>query len=394
MELKLNTLNVKKERVYFYIMLIFSILIWALIAITIVGPIIGLLIAFFAWLGNGLLVAHLKSNCVHVDEKQLPDLFATFKDVCEKFNIPIPELYILQSQGVLNAYAMRHSGRDFVVLNSDLIDELDFRGDEIRFLLGHEIGHIKSKHIVKQIAFIPASWIPLLAPAYHRACETSCDRYGAFSVNSADGAVRALAILASGRKLIDHIDANIFSEQFSTQRGFFISWHELISSYPTLSHRVANILAIKNKQTAPTYNRNPLAYVFALFSFGGGGANGGNFMIIVAVIALLAAIAIPNLLRAKISANDALASATLRTVATASETYAKANGGYYPNSIDDLTDATPAYLNYNYCNQTISGYIYSCVFDKSGYQITATPVTAGTSGTTTLTVTTGEIIIP
>lgn len=394
MELQLNTINVKKERVYFYIMLIFSIVIWALITITIVGPIIGLFIAFFAWLGNGLLVAHLKSNCVRVDEKQLPDLFATFKDVCEKFNIPIPELYILQSQGVLNAYAMRHSGRDFVVLNSDLIEDLDFEGDEIRFFLGHEIGHIKSKHIIKQIVLIPTSWVPLLAPAYYRACETSCDRYGAFSVNNMDGAIRALTILASGRKLIDHIDINIFSKQFSSQRGFFISWYESISGYPTLCHRVANILAIKNKEMPPAYNRNPLAYIFALFSFGGGGANVGNFMIVVAVVALLAAIAIPNLLRAKISANDALAQGTLRAFAVASETYAKANVGYYPNSINDLTNATPAYLNRDYCDQNISGYIYTCIFDESGYQITATPVTVGTSGTTTFTITTGGIMNP
>ena len=42
-----------------------------------------------------------------------------------------------------------------------------------------------------------------------------------------------------------------------------------------------------------------------------------EIMIVVAIIALLAAIAIPNLLRAKISANDALAKSTLRSLSTA-----------------------------------------------------------------------------
>jgi len=47
-------------------------------------------------------------------------------------------------------------------------------------------------------------------------------------------------------------------------------------------------------------------------------------MIVVAIIALLAAIAIPNLLRAKISANDALAQSTLRALSTVAETYVTA----------------------------------------------------------------------
>ena len=52
-----------------------------------------------------------------------------------------------------------------------------------------------------------------------------------------------------------------------------------------------------------------------------------EIMIVVAIIALLAAIAIPNLLRAKISANDALAKSTLRSLSTSSEMFATANTG-------------------------------------------------------------------
>ena len=65
-----------------------------------------------------------------------------------------------------------------------------------------------------------------------------------------------------------------------------------------------------------------------------------EIMIVVAIIALLAAIAIPNLLRARISANDALAQATLRTLSTASETFATANNGNYPGNESSLTGAT------------------------------------------------------
>ncbi len=119
-----------------------------------------------------------------------------------------------------------------------------------------------------------------------------------------------------------------------------------------------------------------------------------EIMIVVAIIALLAAIAIPNLLRAKISANDALAKATLRAVSTATESYATANSGNYPGNETSLTGASPAYLNKSYCGQTISGYVFACTFTSPTYSITATPVTVGTSGTTTYTISTGGVLTP
>ena len=118
-----------------------------------------------------------------------------------------------------------------------------------------------------------------------------------------------------------------------------------------------------------------------------------EIMIVVGIIALLAAIAIPNLLRAKISANDALAQSTLRTMGTAAETYATANNGSYPAAIGDLTNADPAYLNEDYCANGTSGFTYDCAgMTIASYSISATPVQPGTSGTTTYTISTGGIL--
>ncbi len=117
-----------------------------------------------------------------------------------------------------------------------------------------------------------------------------------------------------------------------------------------------------------------------------------EIMIVVAIIALLAAIAIPNLLRAKISANDALAKGKLRTLSTASETFATTNSGNYPLQITSLTGATPPYMSENPCSQTMSGYTYTCTFAAGSYTFVATPVTAGTSGTATYTITTGGVL--
>ena len=121
-----------------------------------------------------------------------------------------------------------------------------------------------------------------------------------------------------------------------------------------------------------------------------------EIMIVVAIIALLAAIAIPNLLRAKMTSNDALAKATLRALSTAAESYGTANNGNYPPNESALVGATPPYLNTAYCaNSPIAGYNYDCTaMSTSGYTIKATPLAVGSSGSTTETITTGGVLTP
>ena len=120
-----------------------------------------------------------------------------------------------------------------------------------------------------------------------------------------------------------------------------------------------------------------------------------EIMIVVAIIALLAAIAIPNLLRAKMTSNDALAKATLRAMSTAAESYGTSNNGNYPGDEASLVSATPPYLNTAYCaNSPIAGYNYVCTMSTSGYSIVASPVAIGSTGSTTETITTGGVLTP
>ena len=71
-----------------------------------------------------------------------------------------------------------------------------------------------------------------------------------------------------------------------------------------------------------------------------------EIMIVVAIIALLAAIAIPNLMRARLNANESAAQSTLKTVATASESFRAAQTNpLYPATAAAMTGATPAYCD-------------------------------------------------
>lgn len=115
-----------------------------------------------------------------------------------------------------------------------------------------------------------------------------------------------------------------------------------------------------------------------------------EIMIVVAIIALLAAIAIPNLLRARVTANESATQAALRTISTAYETYAASHGGDYNVALADLSDTTknnPPYLNTDYSTGTHNGYNFACTTTATSYTCTAKPTSCTTTGTKSFTMT-------
>jgi prepilin-type N-terminal cleavage/methylation domain-containing protein len=115
-----------------------------------------------------------------------------------------------------------------------------------------------------------------------------------------------------------------------------------------------------------------------------------EIMVVVAIIALLATIAIPNLLRGRISANEANARATLKTISTALETYALANGTY-PATTAALLGQFPPYLTKDYFASTQSGYDYTATLAGYTYSIVAAPLNSS-QGTKTFTMATGSVL--
>jgi hypothetical protein len=92
---------------------------------------------------------------------------------------------------------------------------------------------------------------------------------------------------------------------------------------------VARVAARATGGVADLPARNPLAYLFALFvprTMAGAGA--ASMLMMVAVIGIIAAIAIPSLLRARVSANEAGALGDLRTMVSAQVVYESATGSF------------------------------------------------------------------
>jgi prepilin-type N-terminal cleavage/methylation domain-containing protein len=136
-----------------------------------------------------------------------------------------------------------------------------------------------------------------------------------------------------------------------------------------------------------------------------------ELLIVVAIILIIAAIAIPNLLRSRIAANQASAVGSLRTLNTAEVTYATTYNVGFSSTLGDLgpptTGGNPVVTAAGLVDEVLSGTTGSgggtagaaaTVSDKSGYQFTyspgltdsrgyvtysiiATPLSVGTTGT-------------
>jgi len=105
-----------------------------------------------------------------------------------------------------------------------------------------------------------------------------------------------------------------------------------------------------------------------------------EIMIVVAIIGLLAAIAIPNLLRARLNANEGAVKADLRTVSSAAESFRAAQATpAYPANLAAMTGATPAYIDASFAAAK-HGYNFTYLGATNTYAMIASPVTANTTG--------------
>ena len=100
-----------------------------------------------------------------------------------------------------------------------------------------------------------------------------------------------------------------------------------------------------------------------------------ELLIVVAIIAIIAAIALPQLLRARLSGNEASAIAALRAISSSEANYAATCGnGGYATDLADLSKAPPgtphAFISPDLSANNVqkSGYVYAVV--KNGSPIT------------------------
>lgn len=323
-----------RERVLGGMTLVLGLVFWlCLIAGTFGVALLALAAGFVVYLfAQSALIAHIKGNGVELSHAQFPDLHGHFLACCERLQIGLrPKAYVLNGNGSLNAFATRFLGTQYVVLFSEVADAMQAHPDGIRFYIGHELGHLRMKHLMGQLLRWPALWLPLLGAGYARARESTCDRHGAACCESAETGARALAALAAGSQRWRQVDLKSLHAQANHAAGFWMSFHELLSGYPWTTKRVARVMSPSNRGPA----RHPLSYLLAsVVPYAGRLGGGFGLLLMVYIVGILAAVALP-------AYHDYTARAKFAATVLESQPAREALAGYYqarqsvPRSLDE-----------------------------------------------------------
>jgi len=188
--------------------------------------------AFFGmWNERGFRLTFLASS-IRVDHRQYPRVYGLYTEAAQALDLPeLPDLFVRQSP-TLGGQAIGLD-RPFIVIDSASVQQFD--DEELRTLLGHEIGHLRSGHAVyKTILMILTrwaanlSWLPVGALAlraiiaamleWWRKAELSADRAGLLANQDPAPSLRLLMKLAGGGDL-SKIDTAAFLEQATDYDG-------------------------------------------------------------------------------------------------------------------------------------------------------------------------------
>jgi Zn-dependent protease with chaperone function/type II secretory pathway pseudopilin PulG len=338
-----GSLLYKNERTLFGIALTLSLIAWAALVVGTLGiALIYALLFFIAYLfAQSGLISYLRGTATRITEEQFPDLHQRIVQCCQRLGLEnVPDSYLLHAGGAFNAFATRFLGRNFIVLYSDVVDALEPEPDALNFYIGHELGHIRRNHLVWGWVLLPASILPLLGAGYSRAREYTCDLHGLACCRSPEIAARGLGALAAGGRRWKSMNLGKYVGQAGASSGFWMSFHELVASYPWLVKRMARLLSPGQSPRMP--GRNPLAWVFALFvPHIGMGGSAGSVLVVVAIIGILAAVAIPAYqdYTSRVKISQALSESSAATAAV-SEFYYRNNA--VPKTLEEAGFTPPA----------------------------------------------------
>ena len=230
-----------KENVYFWLSIIGASFIFLILLVSIIGIIYFIFFALFIWISQSLFIGNLKANAIKLTHEQFPEAYEMAVDACSKLEyMKLPDIYVLQSGGMLNALATKFCGRNFVVIYSDVLEAAYNDGaDALRFIIAHELAHHKRNHLIKHFFAILAVFIPFLLPAYSRACEYTCDNIATFI--QPKNALNGLLILLAGKKLYKNLNVNDFIKQSQAENGFCTWFAEIFNSHPHLYKRIIKV---------------------------------------------------------------------------------------------------------------------------------------------------------
>jgi Zn-dependent protease with chaperone function len=216
--------------------------IWLLLIVSVVGIVYVLFFGLFFAIIKLAMVGQLRGSAVRLGPNQFPELYETVESLARRMGTRMPEVYLMQAGGALNAFAMKFIRANFVVLFSDLLSACGDNKAARNMIIAHELGHLKCGHVRWHWFLLPAAFIPFLASALSRAREYTCDRYGLAGAGDKDGAAFGLTILASGGAHAASVNrTELIRQKETVSRSVLMTLAEWFGSHPPLSKRIAEM---------------------------------------------------------------------------------------------------------------------------------------------------------
>ncbi|MEC4894914.1 MAG: M48 family metallopeptidase [Oscillatoria sp. PMC 1051.18] len=181
----------------------------------------------FRCIGNGL----------KVNDRNFPEMYQAFSEACKVLDIsPFPELYLVHGEGYIKTFTIGVN-KSIVILNMDGFELLS--PEELVYVFGHELGHIKSKHMLyhQTATVLPAfgkvianstlgigglatNGVELALYQWVMMAKLTCDRAGLLACQNLDVATSALIKLAGlpGEYITDPVVEDFVAQarEFST----------------------------------------------------------------------------------------------------------------------------------------------------------------------------------
>lgn len=154
--------------------------------------------------------SNMEGHCLKVQEDLLPDVYSLCQEVKQKLNFKEKVDFYITGDSEVNAFSLaaEDEGSSHIVnINSGLFDLMT--RDELRFVIGHELGHLINKDtaLTRLIAFVfpPEAQVPVTLQykirLHEQLAELVADRYGFIATEDLGVCVTAFFKMASGLDL-------------------------------------------------------------------------------------------------------------------------------------------------------------------------------------------------
>lgn len=219
-----------------------------------------------------LIQSQQRGNSLKVTKDQYPNLFKHLISCANTLGVKrLPDLYIHQDP-YLNAFAMGFKHPYIIVLNSAVVENLE--SNEIKSIIGHEMGHLRFKHTQILSIISPAGkkipFVDYIFGFWSRRAEYTADRSALLCVGDKKTVIKTLLKIAYGPKVGKKVNFDELMIQLEKSISGKLDYlGETLGNHPYITKRIWEIIKfdsvynLNSCENCETINNKESSYCWA-----------------------------------------------------------------------------------------------------------------------------------